>query len=144
MSSFHKLSKRPFLLLEVLICLALVALTAFPLLTPPMMILRNERVFTRELELARLASEEFSQVVIDLYSNAIPFELVLEGGTLPTKSAKGTILFGKPDVKYEEVEEVKEPRYLLSPVTIELEGRSYKYSVFIEKKVRQVLQDAKS
>jgi hypothetical protein len=67
-------SKRPFLLLEVLIALSLVTLCAIPLIVKPIRAYRSEIAHLEAIERERLADWTFSEIQEQLYKNAIPWE----------------------------------------------------------------------
>lgn len=69
-----RIIKRHILLLEVLIALALVALCAFPLLAPQMMMIRSEREFLHDIEADRVANTIFVNIVQKMYSNSITWQ----------------------------------------------------------------------
>ena len=70
------MSKRPFLLLEVLIALALVALCAIPLIVKPIRAYRGELKNLEAAERERLADWTFSEIKEELYRNKIPWEKI--------------------------------------------------------------------
>lgn len=122
----HFLKKKTFLLLEVLICLAIVSLTIFPLLAPSLMIAQNERAFSDELKRARAASALFGEITVKLYRHEIPFEDVIGEAEYP-------------NFKFEEPTAIKKddegrPRFVLVPITITIAKSAYRYSVFLEKR----------
>lgn len=68
------MQKRPFILLEVLVALTLVALCAIPLIIKPIRIYRSEMRLLEEGEGERLADWTFSEIKEQLLQNTIPWE----------------------------------------------------------------------
>lgn len=66
-------AKRPFLLLELLIALALVALCAIPLIAKPVLAYLSELQNLEEEERIRLADWTFSEIKEQMYKNTIPW-----------------------------------------------------------------------
>ena len=76
--------KRPFLLLEVLIAIALVALCAYPLITPHYRLAQEKRKLLRNLKVQREADEAFYEAVQRLYEGEVAWEKIIK----PKKSSK--------------------------------------------------------
>lgn len=76
MLKLKNLKNRPFLLLEVLIALTLVALCLLPLVSPHIMIIKEERNFISVLEADRMANLIFANIVQEMYDHRIPWELL--------------------------------------------------------------------
>jgi hypothetical protein len=70
--------KRSFLLFELLICLALITLCLFPLITPHAKMHRADLHYLEEIQLERIADQAFSQIKVRLYENQHPWEMLLE------------------------------------------------------------------
>lgn len=68
------MKKRPFVLLEVIIALTLVALCAIPLILKPIRVYRSEMRSLEEGEGERLADWTFSEIKERLLKNEIPWE----------------------------------------------------------------------
>ena len=68
------MKKRPFILLEVLVALTLVALCAIPLIIKPIRIYRSEMRLLEEGQGERLADWTFSEIKEQLLQNMIPWE----------------------------------------------------------------------
>ncbi len=68
------MKKRPFVLLEVMIALTLVALCAIPLILKPIRVYRSEMQLLEEGEGERLADWTFSEIEEQLLNNSIPWE----------------------------------------------------------------------
>jgi len=60
--------RRPYLLLEVMIAIALVALAAIPLLAPGIWMIKNEKEFNRQIRADQKASLLFANFVNSLYT----------------------------------------------------------------------------
>jgi len=127
--------KRPILLLEVLIALALVALAAIPLLAPQVEMIRSERRFLNEIEADRIANLVFADLVEMMYQNSLTWESITGTGvnaysreSIP-KKYKVTYQFagyqGKPDKEA--------PRFALFDLVIEVNEIPFKYQIFVEK-----------
>ena len=72
------MKKRPFLLLEVLIAFAIVAICILPLLAPHLWIIQGEKAFLAEIQADRVAGNLFGELIQKLHENEIPFELLLD------------------------------------------------------------------
>ena len=95
------MKKRPFVLLEILVALTLVALCAIPLIIKPIRIYRSEMRLLEEGEGERLADWTFSEIKEQLLQNMIPWE------------------------KLPSFQQTTEP-FLLKPVSIFIPGRAPK------------------
>ncbi|MGE3953591.1 MAG: hypothetical protein AB7F31_00140 [Parachlamydiales bacterium] len=80
--------KRPFLLLEVLIAIALVALCAYPLLSPHYRLAGEKSATLRRLKQERAADEAFCEVVARLYRGEVEWEKIIK----PVKGKPKAIL----------------------------------------------------
>lgn len=87
------MSKRPFVLLEVMIALTLVVLCAIPLILKPIRVYRSEMRFLEEGEGERLADWTFSEIKEQLLKNDLPWEKLpaLNETTLPFPMSPSTI-----------------------------------------------------
>lgn len=70
----HRLYKRTFLLLEVLIAFLLVVLCAIPLIAPHVTIFRDQNAFLDRIELDYAINEEYAKIIEQLYRQNIPWE----------------------------------------------------------------------
>lgn len=70
------MKKKPFLLLEVLIALALVLLAAVPLIVQPIRLYRAELKLLEQVEGERIADWTFSEIKESLLKNEIPWEKI--------------------------------------------------------------------
>lgn len=70
-SALSKYSKRPFLLLEILIAILLVSLCLVPLIQGPILGYRKEMLLLEEIEGERLAEWSFSEVKEKLFNREI-------------------------------------------------------------------------
>lgn len=97
------MTKRPFLLLEILIALSLVALCAIPLIVKPIRAYREEMANLEEVERERLADWTFSEIREKLYKNEISWEELpgLHARTDPFSLDEGAIQI--PGVKDKEI-----------------------------------------
>lgn len=82
--------KKPFILLEILIAIGLIALCAVPLIVRPLQLYQKEMNFLWEIEAERLADWTFSEIKEKLLKNEIPWK------KLPDKK-KGKETFTLPD-----------------------------------------------
>ncbi|NGX57618.1 MAG: hypothetical protein K940chlam3_00511 [Chlamydiae bacterium] len=148
-------TKRHILLLEVLIALALVALCAFPLLAPQLMMIRSERLFLDEIESDRIANIIFVNIAQQMYQNRITWEQLQNREAVPVGQdlLKGVTLtknwpyemtyrFGKPQTK----PSGKPPQFALFPVWITMtpkEGKplNFFYELFVEKEQELVVNE---
>lgn len=71
--------KRPMLLLEVIIALALVALCIIPLVVPYVAVIRQQQLATQTMELDHLVNLLYVDLLEKLYENQIPWETIEEG-----------------------------------------------------------------
>lgn len=134
-----RIIKRPILLLEVLIAMVLVALCAFPLLSPHFMMLRQEKKHLENLEADRIANVVFVDIVEKMYQETITWEMVndLELHPLADSEFKNYSInyrFDEPKLKPDK----KKPKYGLYPLLIEItpkNGKTLKffYEIFVEK-----------
>ena len=65
--------KKPFILLELLIALTLVAIFGLPLIRTPLNGFQQERRLLSALEIERLANARFVEIRADIYSGEIPW-----------------------------------------------------------------------
>jgi|GEM_PF-1735476 len=72
-----KRSKRPILLLEVMIAIALIVMAAIPLIYPHLYLLRTQRHFMDKVELDHVVNLHFVDVMEKLYNNQISWAAVL-------------------------------------------------------------------
>jgi hypothetical protein len=70
------MKKKPFLLLEILIALALVLLAAAPLIVQPIHLYKAELKLLEQTEGERLADWTFSEIKESLLKNEIPWEAI--------------------------------------------------------------------
>jgi len=75
-SNQSKFSKRPFLLLEVLISILIVSLCLIPFIHGPISTYRDEMKLLEEMERERLAEYSFIEVKEKLLSREIPWEKI--------------------------------------------------------------------
>jgi hypothetical protein len=71
------ISKRPVLLLEVVIALALVALCVIPLLAPQAIILSRQQRFMNEIDLDHLVNLLYADIILQLYKNEISWNTLM-------------------------------------------------------------------
>lgn len=71
-----KINKRPFLLLEVLIAIALVSLCILPLLSPYVAIFKDQRHFADKIELDHAINLLYGDIIEKLHRNSIPWEAI--------------------------------------------------------------------
>jgi len=134
---FRKI-KRPFLLLEVLIALALVALTLLPIVATPLLLTRAEKEFQEKVEGRVVIQNSFAEIYRLLYENRIDFNnlLIEQERTLPPQNGFSiNYLLKKPQIKKEK----ESPRFLLFPVEITVKrGKgssiSETFHLFVEKR----------
>lgn len=81
-----KLSKRPVLLLEVLIAFALVALCIFPLMAPHVFILKSQYEFNHKIMLDQTASRLYTKLLEKIYRNEIPWESFKQKQVFPIEA----------------------------------------------------------
>lgn len=74
----YRLNKRPMLLLEVIIALALVALCALPLIAPHLELVNQQRHLSRTVEVDRAVNLLYVQVLEQLQKNKIPWSSIVE------------------------------------------------------------------
>lgn len=77
MKGGSKKIKRPFLLLEVLIAFALVAICALPLMYPHVAMVKEQRNFVRKVELDHLVNLMYGNIVQKMYTNSLPWSQLL-------------------------------------------------------------------
>ncbi|GAB4238105.1 MAG: hypothetical protein Tsb0021_17890 [Chlamydiales bacterium] len=75
--------RRPFLLLEVLIALAIVSLCAIPLIAPNLWLIKAEKEFLQTIENDRIAHLIFLHVVENLYNNVYSWENLKNNEEIP-------------------------------------------------------------
>ncbi len=68
------MKKRPFLLIESLIALSLLALCAVPLVKQPLLFYKDEMNFLTQMEIERLADWTFTEVKELLLKNELPWD----------------------------------------------------------------------
>jgi hypothetical protein len=71
--------KKPYLLLELLIGIALLITFSIPLMHDPFRLLEQERIALERMELERISEWEFAQVKKQFYRNEIPWGLFSAG-----------------------------------------------------------------
>ena len=71
--------KKPYLLLELLIALFLVACLALPLIRNPSRMLQNELSDLERMELERISEVSFARIKEKLYTNEITWEQIEKG-----------------------------------------------------------------
>ncbi|MCB1136029.1 MAG: hypothetical protein KDK78_07165 [Chlamydiia bacterium] len=76
---FNRPKRRPFLLLEILIAVALCALALIPLLQPHFAVLAAQRDIQRELRFEQEADRLFAVVLEDLYENRVSWSAIQDG-----------------------------------------------------------------
>ena len=81
-------SRRGFLLLEVMIAFGLLAISSIPLIYPHLMILKEERILIEELNFEMAAKNVIACIIVDLYENAVPFNLIETQGVLEVPKEK--------------------------------------------------------
>ena len=92
------MKKRPFLLLELLIAIGLVSLAAVPLLSQPLLYMKQELKTLREVELQWHASAAFIETKVALSQNTIPWNLLTEKTEQPIGHPKELTLLSKGSV----------------------------------------------
>lgn len=102
-----KVKRRPFLLLEVLIALAIVILCAYPLLSTHFFIYKTEKKFATTAEVHRLVNSVFGYIVEQLYANKIPWKDLLEQTIYPLTDKEKKNLGFPADFPYEVAYQVK-------------------------------------
>jgi hypothetical protein len=88
--------RRHFLLLEVLIAFALVALCALPLVYPHTAILKEQREFIRKVELDHVVNLLYANVMEKLYLNKISWSEIMQGSFDITEETLKEIDYNKP------------------------------------------------
>lgn len=73
------LQKRPILLLEVMIAIALIVLAAIPLIYPHVYLLRAQSYFLEKVELDHVVNLHFVDLLEQLYLNKVPWGGVVNG-----------------------------------------------------------------
>lgn len=137
-----RISKRPVVLLEVIIALALVALCALPLLAPQTDIIRAERRFLHQIEADRVAGVIYADIVQKMYGGSITWEELLSSeerdveGVLfpPGWPFKTTYHFETIKMKPDKTN----PKYALFRILITMRADNMKtlefpYTIFVEK-----------
>ncbi|MBI3508250.1 MAG: hypothetical protein HY069_01255 [Chlamydiia bacterium] len=147
------MQKRSFLLLEILIALSLIGICIVPLVSRPLELLQAENKILWEMEGERLADWTYSEIQIQLFKNAIPWE------KLPTKEKK-KVDFSLPDIianipgkerrikrhftlEYDLGRDVEAQSYRLFKVQIHFtpelnKKKGYEYQVIVRKIVEQI------
>jgi len=74
-----KVRKRPFLLLEVMIAIVLIALSVIPLIYPHVFILTEQKKFVHRIELDHVVNLIFADIVEQMYRNELSWNQVFEG-----------------------------------------------------------------
>lgn len=77
-----KQRKNPFLLLELLVGVSLLALFAGPLLANPTYLFQTEVAALEKIELERISEVEFAKIKKKIYMQEISFESLTQGDTL--------------------------------------------------------------
>lgn len=77
------LRRRPILLLEVLICFALIALCALPLIYPHVFMLRSEKQYVNAIELDHFVNILFIDTLQKMYQNEISWAQIEGGKRIP-------------------------------------------------------------
>jgi hypothetical protein len=72
-----RVHKRPVLLLEVMIALALIVMAAIPLIYPHIYLLRTQRQFIEKVELDHVVNQHYVDVLERLYLNEISWAAIL-------------------------------------------------------------------
>lgn len=159
MNRCRRLTRRPVLLLEVIIAFALVALCVLPLIYPHVFILRSEREFISEVELDHRVNLLYADVMEKLYRHEIPLQDILDGKETPVDLSAGGKITEKGALPYTGVyrfvkfkqrgkEEDSHKAYLFKliftfkPAGGILEGKSnkqltYEYLIPIERKTNE-------
>ncbi len=109
------LRKHPFLLLEVLIAFAIVAVCILPLIWPHTYILRAQKEFLSEIALDHYVNTHFAEMTELLYKNEIPWEVIEEGRVVSFETGlpyKGTFSF--EEIKHKPKEEKPYMFYLFN------------------------------
>ncbi len=90
-----RIRRRPFLMLELLIAMAILALVLIPLLSPHFHIVKRERETLRAVELDRLANQAYGKILKGLYRGTVSPQLVVNGdcGELDLPGYKGEYCF---------------------------------------------------
>lgn len=92
-----RLHRRPFLLLELLIALALVALVALPLIATHYAVVSAQERFNAEVALDHAVSLLFIDLVEQLHTNAIPSTTIASGEKIPIERGRwGRIGYRSP------------------------------------------------
>lgn len=78
-----KVSKRPMLLLELMIAFMLVVLCAFPLLYPHFYMIKAEKEAICTIELDRLIGFIYADIIVKLYRNEIPWSEIESNQAYP-------------------------------------------------------------
>lgn len=129
---------RSFTLIEVLIAIALVALTAIPLLYPHYAILKEERLALRTLEVDALAGDIYGEILRDVYRGKIDWAeiqsqeaVAIRSEELESQRLKATRLF-----TVERSKPQKNPQYFLLRCTITIKPErskepSWSYDYFL-------------
>ena len=85
---FKKIKRSSFLLLEVMIAFSILAISAIPLIYPHLMILKEERALIDELNFDFYAKNLIGGLLVDLYENSVPFNVIEDRGTLEVTKEK--------------------------------------------------------
>lgn len=112
-----KITKRPIILLEILIALFLVVIALFPLLYPHIGILKEEGRLAAELELYPRLTQIHSELLIDLHNRKYPLEALNGGVKLPIdQNQLGLPFTGHIDLKLDKRRKEGAPssKYLLN------------------------------
>ena len=76
-------SKRPILLLEVMIAMALIVMAAIPLIYPHLYLLRSQRGFIDKIHLDHAVNRHYVTLLEKLYQNQIPFAAIVNEQEFP-------------------------------------------------------------
>jgi hypothetical protein len=80
------MKKRPILLLEVLIAIALITLSILPLIYPHLAILKKETESVELIQLNHLVNQKTVEILEELYLNKIPFDTLLNEEKIPIQT----------------------------------------------------------
>lgn len=149
------MKKRPFTILEVLIAIFLISLIAIPLIGPQTYMFVQQRKFVKEVELDRLISLVYSEIIVLLFENKINWNSIIGGEVMaidPTflknLGFSDETLEWKGSFSFEKIINKPEPpsdwTVYLFKLTISFvpkvqggETRQVAYEVFISRDVRQ-------
>lgn len=138
-------TKRPFLLLEVLIALALVALCMLPLVYPHFWMVKKEKSAVQMIKEDAKVGLVYIHLLEKLYMNELPWERLLDGLFYPVQmdgNDNEKITYSFSEVLSKEEEGTGNSHHLLKlqirfePNLPSDKPRNYEFEIYVERKIK--------